>query len=86
MTPWTVAHQAPLFMEFSRQEYRSRLPFPSLVYLPDPGVEPVSLALQVDSLPSEPTGKPEKRREPFLQDEEIHTYNTCMNLSSGSDG
>ena len=34
--PWTVAHQAPLFVEFSRQEYRSGLPFPSLGHLPDP--------------------------------------------------
>ena len=36
VTPWTVAHQAPLYMEFSRQEYWSGLPFPSLGDLPDP--------------------------------------------------
>ena len=42
--PWTVAHQAPLSMEFSRQKYWSGLPFPSLGYLPDPVIEPVSLA------------------------------------------
>ena len=52
-TPWTVAHQAPLFMGFSRQEYWSGLPFPSPGDLPDPGTEPRSLALRVDSLASE---------------------------------
>ena len=44
-TPWTVAHQAPLSMGFSRQEYRSGLPFLSPGDFPDPGVEPVSPAL-----------------------------------------
>ena len=44
-TPWTVAHQAPLSMEFSRQEYWSGLPFPSPGDLPDPGIEPRSPAL-----------------------------------------
>ena len=57
VTPWTVAHQAPLPMEFSRQEYWSGLPFPPPGDLPDPGIEPGSPALQVDSLPSEPPGK-----------------------------
>ena len=49
--PWTVAHQAPLSMGFSRQEYRSGLPFPSAGDLSDPGIEPMSpeaLALQAD--------------------------------------
>ena len=45
MTLWTVAHQAPLSMEFSRQEYQSGLPFPSSGDLPDPWIEPVSPAL-----------------------------------------
>ena len=44
VTLWTVAHQAPLFMEFSRQEYWSVLPFPSPGNLPNPGIELVSLA------------------------------------------
>ena len=57
-TPWTVAHQAPLSMGFSRQEYWSGLPFPSPGDLPNPGIEPWSPALQMDSLPSEPPGKP----------------------------
>ena len=43
VTPWTVAHQTPLYMEFSRQEYWSEQPFPPLVNLPDPGKEPISL-------------------------------------------
>ena len=50
MTPWTVAHQAPLSMGFSRQEYWRGLPFPSPGDLPDLGNEPRSPALQVDSL------------------------------------
>ena len=59
-TPWTVAHQAPPSMGFSRQEYWSGLPFPSPGDLPDPGIEPRSLALQMDSLPAEQPGKPTK--------------------------
>ena len=43
VTPWTLARQAPLSMGFSRQEYWSRLPFPSPGDLPNPGIEPVSL-------------------------------------------
>ena len=42
---WTVTHQTPLSMEFSRQEYRSGLLFPSTGYLPDPEIKPVSPAL-----------------------------------------
>ena len=45
VTPWTVAHQAPLSMGFSRQEYWSGLPFPSPGHLPDPGIEPMFPAL-----------------------------------------
>ena len=53
-TPWTVACQAPLSMAiFSRQEYWSRLPCSPSGDLPDPGIEPRSPALQVDSLLSE---------------------------------
>ena len=53
-TLWTVAYQAPQSMEFSRQEYWSGLPFPSLGDLPDLGIEPGSLMLQADALPFEP--------------------------------
>ena len=52
--------QAPLSMEFSRQEYWSELPFPSPTDLPVPGIKPGSPTLQADSLPSEP---PEKSSE-----------------------
>ena len=53
VTPWIVAHQAPLSMEFFRQEYCSGLPFPSPGDLPDPGIKPRSPAMQADCLPSE---------------------------------
>ena len=53
-TLWTVAHQAPLSMGM----LQARLPCPSPGDLPNPGVEPNSPALQVDSLQSEPPGKP----------------------------
>ena len=43
MTPWTVARQAPLSMEFSKQEYWSGLPCPPPWDLPDPGIKPTSL-------------------------------------------
>ena len=55
---WTVALQAPLSMEFSRQEYWSGLPFASPGDLPDPGIKGGSPALQAGSLRSEPPGKP----------------------------
>ena len=55
-TPWTVAHQAPLSMGISRQEYWSGMPCPSPGDLPDPGIETGSPSLQADSLPSEPPG------------------------------
>ena len=64
--PWTeetslVAQKAestPLSMEFSRQEYWSGLPFPFPWDSPNPGIELRSSALQANSLPSEPPGKP----------------------------
>ena len=59
MTPWTVAHQAPLSMGLSRQEYWSGLPSPSPGDLLNPGIEPGSPALQVDSLPLSYQGSPE---------------------------
>ena len=57
-TPWTIAHQAPLSMGFSRQESWNGLPFPSPGDLPDPGIEPRSPALEADALTAEPPGKP----------------------------
>ena len=61
VNPWTVAHQVPLSMGFSRQEYWSGLPFPPLGDLPNPGIKPispVSPALQADSLLAGPSEKP----------------------------
>ena len=70
VTPWMVTHQVPLSMGFSRQEYWSRLPFPSPGDLSDPGTEPRPPTLQVDSLLSEPPGKSSGGLRPldFLRD------------------
>ena len=57
VTSQAVAHQAPLSMEFSRQEHWSGLPFPSPEDLPYPGIELRSLELQADSLLSELQGR-----------------------------
>ena len=54
----TVAHQAPLSLEFSRQEDWSGLPFPAPGDLPNPGIESRTPTFQADSLPSEKVGKP----------------------------
>ena len=58
MTVWTVAHQPPLSVGFSRQEYWSGLPFAPPGDLPDPGIEPRSSGLQADPLSTQPAGKP----------------------------
>ena len=58
LTPGNVAHQAPLSMDFPRREYCSGLPLPSPGDLPNPGIISRSPALQADSLPSKPPGKP----------------------------
>ena len=60
-TSWTVAHQAPLPMGFSREEYWSGLPFPPPGDLPNPGIKPVSpvaSALQANPLSLSHLGKP----------------------------
>ena len=57
-TPWAVARQAPLSIEFPRQEYQSGQPFPSPGDLSNPRIELGSPTSQSDSLPSEPPGKP----------------------------
>ena len=62
VTPWLVTFQAPLSLELSRQEYWSVLPGPPPGDLPNPGIEPRSPALQADSLPAEPPGKPRETR------------------------
>ena len=64
--PWTVARQAPLSLEFSRQEYCSGLPFPSSEDLPHPGIEPQVSALQADFITI------------WATREYIHTLNVCV--------
>ena len=69
MTPWTVALQAPLSMEFSRQEYWNGLLCPPPGDLPDSGIGPASLvflALQADSLHTELPGKSKLRQYFYL--------------------
>ena len=61
VTVWTVAHQAPQSMGFSRQGYWSGLPFPSPGDLPDPGIKPRPPSLQADALTSEPPRKLKSR-------------------------
>ena len=58
LIPWTAAHQAPLSMGFSGQEYWSGLPFPSPGDLPDPGIEPTPPALTGGFFTTAPPGKP----------------------------
>ena len=74
VTPWTIAHQAPLSMDFSRQEYWSGLPCPPPGDLPNPGIEPRSPALGADSLPAEPQGKPKF----FFCFRSIHCHNQFL--------
>ena len=59
-TPCTVACQAPLSMEFSRQEHWSGFPFPAPGDLPDPGIEPASPSLAGGFFNTAPPGKPPK--------------------------
>ena len=56
-TPQNIAHQAPLSVEFPRQEYWSGVSFPIPGDLPDPGIEPASLALVGVFFSTEPPGK-----------------------------
>ena len=63
VTPRTVAHQAPLSMGFPRREYWSELPFSPPVDLPDPGIEPASLALESGFFTTAPPGKPPQCRQ-----------------------
>ena len=77
VTPWTVACQAPLPMEFSRQEYWSGLPFLSPGDLPDPAIEPTSPlapALQADSLPLSHWGSPSHH----LTNDHLHTFSPAQ--------
>ena len=67
--PWTAAHQAPLSMEFSRQEYWNRLPFPTPGDFPDLGIKPeslASLALAGSFFTTAPPGKPQGKHQPLF--------------------
>ena len=77
--PWTAAYQAPQSMEFSRQEYRSGLPFPSPGDLPDAGIESRSPTLQADTLPFEPPGKPYKSIANII--EHLYTHHPASTIS-----
>ena len=77
-TPWSVAHQAPPSMEFSRQQYWSGLPFPSPGDLPDQGIEPGSPALQADALPSELPGKPTLKEGILIRDSSCQASETYL--------
>ena len=82
VTSWTIE-----FMEFSRQEYWSRQPFPSPGDLPNPVIEPRSPVLQADSLPAEPSGKcymcyTHKHTHTRTHTHTIHTYNEYVILVS----
>ena len=87
-TLWTVALQAPPSTGFSRQEYWSGLPFSSIGDLPNPGIEPRSPSLQVDSLPTEPQGKPKNTgvgslsllQRIFLTQELNHSLLNCRQI------
>ena len=80
VTLWTVACQASLSLGFSRQEYWSGLPFPPPEDLPNPGTEPGSPALQADSLPTEPPGKPPNQ---FIFLQEVPSGSTSTLLVEG---
>ncbi|CAM9903543.1 unnamed protein product [Rangifer tarandus platyrhynchus] len=75
VTPWAVTCQAPLSIGFSRQEYWSWSPFPSPGDLPHLGIKPESplpSALQADSLPAEPSGKPKQIKAHLFEGERGH--------------
>ena len=73
-TPWTVACQASLSMGFPRQEYWSGLPFPSPGIFPTQGSNQGLLALQADSLPSEPQGSPSPQKCIIIQTQKSIYY------------
>ena len=74
----TVAHQAPLAMEFSRQEYWSRLLFPPVGDLADQGIEPRSPALRRG-----PARGPGQRREPQVKSESLRLAGSCSGFPAG---
>ena len=83
-TPWTIACQAPLSMGFSRQESWSGLPFLSPGDLSNPGIEPRSPALQMDSLPAEPTQKPHSLSHSATRARDFNLYRHQMSQQGGN--
>ena len=85
-TLWTAACQVPLSMEFPRQEYWSRLPFPPPEDLPDPGIEPTSPALAGRFFTTEPAGKPSLKpaEKPLLlsKTKSYKSLGSCFPLSN----
>ena len=81
MIPWTAAYQAPLSMEFSRQEYWSEVPLPSPGDLPDPGIELGSPALQADALPSEPPGIAQIDKRQLIRASRLASQRCCLGVS-----
>ena len=77
-TPWTVTHQALLSTAILRQEYWSGLPLPSPGNLPDPGIEPTSPALQVDSSPLSHLGSPTNKTNNLTTKERQKTYRNML--------
>ena len=84
-TTCTVAHQAPLSLGLSRQEYWSGLPFPSPGNLPSPGTEPRSPTLQADSSLSESSGKPKACQQFHFvyHDPNFTKYESLLNTLEG---
>ena len=85
MTPQTVARQALLSMESSRQEYWSSLPCPSPGDLPNPGIKSRSPALQANSLPSEPQGKPLRNTHYYMAESEEELKSLLMKVKVESE-
>ena len=79
-TPWTRARQAPLSMEFSRQEYWSGFPSPPPGDLPNPGIKPVSPALEGGFLPLAPRGKPK-----YSYSSQFPATNISQNMKLGKE-
>ena len=79
-TPWTIARQAPLSMEFSRQGYWSRLPFPTPGDLPDPGIKPAALALAGRFFTTETPGKPNHSELGVTKDYVLMDTGSCLFL------
>ena len=79
---WTVASQAHLSMEVSREEQWSRQPFPSPGDLTNPGIEPRSLTLHANSIPAEPSWKPSQHARPLY----LTQQDTCSEVGRMESG